>query len=379
MNPGTSGERPASPLIGGNEGRSTRSEEEVLDAIEERRRRPRRKLLDEQITLSHGAGGKSSHDLVEALFLRQLRNPLLEPLTDSAVISDGAGRLAFTTDSFVVRPLFFPGGDIGELAVNGTVNDLAMAGARPIALSAGFIVEEGLPVAELDRVVTSMAKAAEGAGVHVATGDTKVVERGKADGLYVNTSGVGAIEHELDLGPASIQAGDRVIVSGSIGDHGMAIMIARGELALEVDLESDTAPLNGLVEALLAATDGVRCLRDPTRGGLATVLAELALSAELGITIDEASLPIRPEVTGACEILGIDPLYVANEGKLVAIVAPEAEEDALAALRAHPLGAEAAVVAEIRPEPPGLVLLQTSFGGSRVVDMLAGDPLPRIC
>src|SRR5262245_8166286 len=376
---GPDGERPAAPFIGGGAGRSARTEEEVLDAIEERRRRPRRKVLDEQITLSHGAVGKSSHDLVEALFLRELRNPLLEPLGDSAVIGNGEGRFAFTTDSFVVRPLFFPGGDIGELAVNGTVNDLAMAGARPIALSSGFIVEEGMPVADLDRIVSSMARAAEAAGVQVATGDTKVVERGKADALYINTSGVGAIEHSLELGPGSIRAGDRVIVSGSLGDHGMAIMIARGELALEVELESDTAPLNGIVGDLLAATDGVRSLRDPTRGGLATVLAELALSAQLGITIDEASLPIRPEVNGACEILGIDPLYVANEGKLVAIVAPEAEEDALAALRSHPLGADAVTVAEIRPEPPGLVLLETSFGGSRVVDMLAGDPLPRIC
>jgi hydrogenase expression/formation protein HypE len=363
----------------GNGSRAGRSEEEVLDAIEERRRRPRRKVLDEQITLSHGAGGKSSHDLIEALFLRELRNPMLEPLTDSALIADRDGRLAFTTDSFVVRPLFFPGGDIGELAVNGTVNDLAMAGAQPIALSAAFIVEEGMPVADLDRIVASMARAAEAAGVQVATGDTKVVERGKADGLYINTSGVGTIEHELELGPGAIRAGDRVIVSGPIGDHGMAIMVARGELALEVDLESDTAPLNELVASLLAATDGIRCLRDPTRGGLATVLAELALSAQLGITIDEASLPIRPEVNGACEILGIDPLYVANEGKLVAIVAPESEDDALATLRAHPLGPGAVTVAEVLPEPPGLVLLETSFGGSRVVDMLAGDPLPRIC
>src|SRR5262249_28796979 len=366
-------------LMGGNGSPAGRSEEEVLDAIEERRRRPRRKILDEQITLSHGAGGKSSHDLVEALFLRQLRTPLLEPLGDSALIGIGEGRLAFTTDSFVVRPIFFPGGDIGELAVNGTVNDLAMAGARPIALSAGFIVEEGLPVADLDRIVASMARAAEAAGVQVATGDTKVVERGKADGVYINSSGVGTIEHQIELGPGAIRAGDRVIISGPIGDHGMAIMIARRELALEVELESDTAPLNGLVADLLAATDGVHCLRDPTRGGLATVLAELALSAQLGITIDETSLPIRPEVNGACEILGIDPLYVANEGKLVAIVAPEAEEDALAALRSNPFGADAVTVAEVRPDPPGLVLLETSFGGSRVVDMLAGDPLPRIC
>jgi hydrogenase expression/formation protein HypE len=363
-------------------GSPSRSEEEVLDAIEARRRRPRRKLLDEQITLSHGAGGKSSHDLIEALFLNELRNPLLEPLGDSALLpTDGDGRrLAFTTDSFVVRPLFFPGGDIGELAVNGTVNDLAMAGARPLALSAGFIIEEGLPVADLERIVASMGAAARAAGVEVATGDTKVVERGKADGLYINTAGVGVVERDLELSPASIEPGDRVLVSGPVGDHGMAIMVARGELALEVDLESDTAPLYELVVSLLdAAGEGVRWMRDPTRGGLATVLAELALAAELGISIDEAAVPIRPEVIGACEILGIDPLYVANEGKLVAVVAADAAEAALAALRAHPLGAEAAIVAEIIPEPPGLVLLETSFGGSRVVDMLAGDPLPRIC
>jgi hydrogenase expression/formation protein HypE len=361
---------------------AARSEEEVLEAIEARRRRPRRKILDEQITLSHGAGGKSSHDLIEALFLRELRNPMLEPLGDSALISttDGGPSLAFTTDSFVVRPLFFPGGDIGELAVNGTVNDLAMAGARPLALSAGFIIEEGLPVADLERIVSSMADAAGAAGVSVATGDTKVVERGKADGLYVNTSGVGVVEREMDLGPDRLQPGDQVIVSGPIGDHGMAVMIARGELELEVDLESDTAPLNEVADLLLdAAGDGTRCLRDPTRGGLATVLTELALASEVGVTIHEAALPVRPEVTGACEILGIDPLYVANEGKLVAVVSPDAADAALQTLRSHPLGAEAAIVAEVQPEPPGLVLLETSFGGSRVVDMLAGDPLPRIC
>jgi hydrogenase expression/formation protein HypE len=254
-----------------------------------------------------------------------------------------------------------------------------MSGARPIALSAGFIVEEGFAVADLERIATSMAAAAAAAGIPVATGDTKVVERGKADGLYVNTSGVGLVEHGLALGPASIEPGDRILVSGPIGDHGMAVMIARGELELEVELKSDTAPLHKLVATLLGATQGVHCLRDPTRGGLATVLAELALAAEVGITISEAELPIRPEVNGACEILGIDPLYVANEGKLAAVVAPEAAEAALEALRSHPLGADAAIVAEVAPEPPGLVLLETSFGGSRVVDMLAGDPLPRIC
>ncbi|MEO8091736.1 MAG: hydrogenase expression/formation protein HypE [bacterium] len=356
-----------------------RSEREVLDAIEARRRRPRRKVLDKLITLSHGAGGRASRDLIEGIFLRELRNPLLEPLGDSALLGAGAEQLAFTTDSFVVRPLFFPGGDIGELAVNGTINDLAMSGARALALSAGFIVEEGLPVADLERIAASMGAAAEAAGVPVATGDTKVVERGKADGLYVNTSGIGVIEHGLALGPAAIEPGDRVLVSGTIGDHGMAVMIARGELELEVELESDTAPLHQLVASLLEATDGVRCLRDPTRGGFATVLAELALAAEVGITISESELPIRPEVVGACEILGIDPTYVANEGKLIAVVSAEAAGDALTALRSHPLGRDAAVVAEVTPDPPGLVILETALGGSRVVDMLAGDPLPRIC
>jgi hydrogenase expression/formation protein HypE len=357
----------------------SRSEEEVLAAIEARRRKPRRKVLDERITLSHGAGGKASRDLVEGIFLRELRNPLLEPLGDSALVGTGKDQLAFTTDSFVVRPLFFPGGDIGELAINGTVNDLAMTGATPLAISAGFIVEEGLPVADLERIAASMARAAEVADVPVAAGDTKVVERGKADGLYVNTSGVGVVEHEHILGPRAIRPGDLVIVSGTIGDHGMAVMIARGELELEVELKSDTAPLNGMVKSLLDDVLGVRCLRDPTRGGVATVLAELALTAEVGITIHESELPIRPEVTGACEILGIDPIYVANEGKLIAVVAPDSANAALAAIRSHPLGREAAIIAEITPDPPGLVVLETAFGGSRVVDMLAGDPLPRIC
>jgi hydrogenase expression/formation protein HypE len=358
-----------------------RDEQEVLDAIERRRRRPVRRLLDEHVTLAHGAGGKSSHALIEALFLPELGNPVLEPLADSALLEpNGAGRrLAFSTDSYVVRPLFFPGGDIGELAVNGTVNDLAMSGARPVYLSAGFIVEEGFPTEQLRRIAASMGRAAREAGVAVATGDTKVVERGKADGVYVNTAGVGVLERSVELSATSIRPGDHVLVSGTLGDHGMAIMIARGELELEVDLESDTAPLGSLVDALLDGTDGVRVLRDPTRGGLATVLAELALSAEVGIAVDERALPVRPEVNGACEILGLDPLYVANEGKLVAVVAPEAAEAALAALRGHPSGADAALIGEVRGEPPGLVLLETAFGGSRVVDMLAGDPLPRIC
>jgi len=357
-----------------------RTEEEVLAAIERRRRRGHVKLMDAHITLSHGAGGKSSHTLIETLFLRELANPLLAPLADQAVLpATGDARLAFTTDASVVAPLFFPGGDIGELAVNGTVNDLAMAGARPRYLSVSFILEEGLPTADLQRVARSLAAAARAADVVVATGDTKVVERGKADGLYIATAGIGTVEHSLELSPARIRPGDRVLLSGTIGDHGMAIMVARGGLALEVDLESDTAPLHELVALLLAATDDVRCLRDPTRGGVATVLNELALAAEVGIVIDELTVPVRPEVTGACEILGIDPLYVANEGKLLAVVAPEAEQAALTALRSHPLGTSAAVIGEVREEPPGMVVLDTAFGGTRVVDMLAGDPLPRIC
>ena len=358
----------------------TRTEEDVLAAIERRRRRAPFKLLDERVTLSHGAGGKASRALTEAVFLRQLDNPLLAPLSDHALLEPAPGvRAAFSTDAFVVRPIFFPGGDIGELAVNGTVNDLAMAGARPRWLSASFILEEGLAIEDLQRVVASMARAARAADVMVVAGDTKVVERGKADGLYISTSGVGLIEHDLELVPEAMRPGDRVIVSGAIGDHGMAIMVARGGLELEADLRSDTAPLHGLVQALLEAAPGVRCLRDATRGGVATVLCELALTAELGVSVDEESLPVRPEVAGACEILGIDPLYVANEGKLVAVVAPEDEEAALAALRAHPYGTAAVTIGEVRADPPGMVVLETAFGGTRVVDMLAGDPLPRIC
>ncbi|HYF26974.1 MAG TPA: hydrogenase expression/formation protein HypE, partial [Baekduia sp.] len=358
----------------------SRTEEEVLAQIERRRRRGRHKLLDTHITLAHGAGGTSSHALISAVFEPAVRNEALAPLADAAVLAaTGDARLAFTTDASVVRPLVFPGGDIAELAVNGTVNDLAMLGARPLALSAAWVLEEGFPVADLERLAASMGEAARAAGVPLVTGDTKVVERGKADGAYIVTTGVGAIAPGVDLGAQHIRPGDRVLVSGPLGDHGMAIMVARGELDLETDLASDTAPLHELVAALLAAGGGVRCLRDPTRGGLATVLNELAMAAEVGVVLDEAAVPVRPEVNGACEILGIDPLYVACEGKLVAVVAPEAVDAALAALRAHPLGAQAAVVGEVREEPPGMVLLDTAFGGSRVVDMLAGDPLPRIC
>jgi len=337
------------------------------------------KLRDEVVTLAHGAGGKATRALVEGLFASELANPLLAPLGDSALLEVNGARLAFTTDSYVVRPLFFPGGDIGELAVNGTVNDLAVIGARPLVLSAGFVIEEGFAVDDLRRIARSMAVAARSAGVVVATGDTKVVERGNADGVFVNTAGIGVVPAGVDLSPARVRPGDRVLVSGTLGDHGMAVMISRGELQLEVDLASDTAPVHDLAAALLDLGDALRFMRDPTRGGLATALNELAAASGLAVVLDEAALPVRPEVTGACEILGIDPLYVANEGKLLAVVAPEAAEAALAALRSVPLGAEAAVVGTVRNEPAGLVLLDTALGGSRIVDMLVGDPLPRIC
>ena len=353
-------------------------EQQVLERIDKARRR-KPKIKEERITLAHGAGGKATHTLIEALFLDAFRNPLLEELGDQAVFTAGGARLAFTTDSFVVSPLFFPGGDIGELAVNGTVNDLAMSGARPLHLSAGFILEEGFPVEDLRRIASSMARAAEAAGVEVVTGDTKVVQRGKADGCYINTSGVGIVEHGLTLGPGQVRPGDAVLVSGPIGDHGITIMLARGELDIETDLTSDTAALNGQVERLLAATGGVRCMRDATRGGVATILNEVAQAAGVAVVIDENAIPVRPEVRGASEILGIDPLYVASEGRFVAFVDADGADAALEALRAHPLGAHAAIIGHVREEPPTLVLLKTEFGGTRIVDVLIGDPLPRIC
>jgi hydrogenase expression/formation protein HypE len=353
-------------------------EEQVLARIEKARAR-KAKLKEERITLSHGSGGKATQTLIEAVFLEAFANPLLAPLEDGAVLPANGGRLAFTTDSFVVSPLFFPGGDIGDLAVNGTVNDLAVSGARPLWLSAGFILEEGFPVADLERIVGSMAAAAERAGVQVVTGDTKVVQRGKADGCYVNTAGVGVIERPIELGVAKARPGDAVIVSGPIGEHGITVMLARGELDIESEVESDTAPLNGLVERLLDAAPGVRGLRDATRGGVATICNEVARAAGVAVVVDEEAVPVRPDVRGACELLGIDPLYVACEGRLVAIVAGDQVDAAVGALRSHPLGQDAAVIGRVRDDPPGLVLLKTSFGGTRIVDLLVGDPLPRIC
>ena len=354
-------------------------EEQVLERIARARaRKPR--IREERITLSHGAGGKATHTLIEAVFLDAFRNPLLEPLEDGATLTTAAGRLAFTTDSFVVSPLFFPGGDIGDLAVNGTVNDLAMCGARPLYLSCGFILEEGFPVADLQRIVASMAAAATRAGVQIVTGDTKVVERGKADGCYITTAGVGLLDRPATLSAAAAQPGDVVLVSGPIGDHGITVMLARGELDIEADIVSDTAPLHELTAALLdAVPDGVRLLRDATRGGVATICNEVAVASQVAVVLDERAVPVRPEVNGASELLGIDPLYVACEGRLVAVVAADRADAALAALRSLPVGAGAARIGTVRDDPPGLVLLRTSFGGTRIVDLLVGDPLPRIC
>jgi hydrogenase expression/formation protein HypE len=358
-------------------------EEMVLDRID-RARRARPRVKEERITMSHGAGGKATQTLIEAIFLDAFRNPLLEPLEDAAHLQVNGTRIALTTDSYVVSPLFFPGGDIGDLAVNGTVNDLAVSGATPLSLSAAFILEEGFPIAELTRIVASMQAAAQRAGVAIVTGDTKVVERGKADGCYINTAGVGAVERDVALGVATARPGDAILVSGPIGDHGVTIMLARGELDIEADVTSDTAPLNGLVADLLsqvpaAGGGGVRALRDATRGGVATILNEIARAAGVGILVTEEDIPVRDEVRGASELLGIDPMYVACEGRLVAVVDGQDADRALGALRAHPLGEQAAIIGRVTAEPPGIVQLKTAFGGTRIVDMLVGDPLPRIC
>lgn len=331
------------------------------------------------------------HELVEGLFLEYLGNPLLNMLEDQAIFDvaqangHAGARLAFTTDSYVVEPIFFPGGDIGKLAVNGTVNDLAMSGARPLYLSAGFILEEGFPIDDLKRILASMRAAAEQANVQIVTGDTKVVQKGSADRVFINTSGIGVIESAVRVSASRAAIGDKVIVSGSIGDHGTTIMVARGELDLETDIESDTAPLNQLVTEMLeeakriGSVDAIHCLRDPTRGGVATTLNEMALASEVHIRIFEGQIPVRDEVHGACEILGLDPLYVANEGKLIAIVAGEVAESLVTRMRAHPLGRDACVMGEVLTEPAGIVSMVTGFGGTRIVDMLFGDQLPRIC
>ncbi len=342
------------------------------------------RLRADTITLAHGAGGKAMRDLIDDLFVDGFDSAALADLEDQArlrieALAEPGARLAFTTDSYVVDPLFFPGGDIGALAVNGTVNDLAVGGARPLYLSCGMILEEGLPVATLRRVVASMKAAADAAGVAIVTGDTKVVPRGSADKLFINTAGVGVVPPGRDPSAANARPGDVILINGFVGDHGAAIVDARGELALENSIESDCQALNGLVEALFAVCPEVRCLRDATRGGVASVLNEFATASGTAMRIEERALPVREEVRGVCEILGLDPLYLANEGKLVAVVPPEAADAALSALRSHPAGREAAIIGEVRDSPAGTVVLVTAFGGERVVDMLVGEQLPRIC
>jgi hydrogenase expression/formation protein HypE len=358
---------------------SDRREQQILETLEQTRRRSPT-FGAPRLDMSHGAGGKATHKLIEGLLLPALTNPALAPLGDAALVPCGDVRLAFTTDAFVVRPLAFPGGSIGELAVNGTVNDLAVSGATPLALAAALIIEEGLDTDVLRREVDAMAAAARHAGVVIATGDTKVVERGKGDEIYIITTGIGLADPALSLSATAVRPGDKIICSGTLGDHGVAILIARGNLDLEAEARSDTRPLTPLVAALKeAAGSDLRFMRDPTRGGVGTVLNELARDSGYGVAIWEERLPIREVVIGACEILGIDPLYVANEGKLLAVVAPEAADAALAALRAVESGEDAAIIGEIREEPARMVLMHTQFGGTRMIDMLVGDPLPRIC
>jgi len=369
---------------------SLRGQDERRDEVSERERKvlgiietargKQAKFRDDHITMAHGAGGKATQGLIEGLLVPALSAGSLDELADAGTVNASGMRLAMTTDSFVVKPLRFPGGSIGELAVNGTVNDLAVAGARPLALTLSLILEEGLAAEELRAEVEAIATAARAADVEVVAGDTKVVERGHADGMYICTTGLGVQDPRAQLSPRALRPGDRILLSGSIGEHGTAIMLARGEFDLGADVESDTQPLWPAVEALLdAAGPELRCLRDATRGGVASVLNELARASQVAILIREAAVPVSPVVAGAAEILGIDPMHVANEGKFVAVVAPEAAEDALAALRRAPGGAQAAEIGEVKTEPPGMVLLETAFGGRRVMDMLVGDPLPRIC
>jgi hydrogenase expression/formation protein HypE len=334
--------------------------------------------LEDRILLAHGSGGRLAHELVETAFVKALANPLLARLDDAAVFDLG-GRLAFTTDSYVVSPLFFPGGDIGKLAVCGTVNDLAMTGAKPLYLSLSFIIEEGLSRQDLARVVASIRRVAREAGVEIITGDTKVVNRGSADGLFINTAGIGIIAEGIDISGSNARPGDRVILSGTIGDHGIAVLSQREGLSFATRLESDCAPLGKLVADMLAVSRNIRCLRDPTRGGLATTLNELAAQSKVGIRIEEDKVPVREEVLAAGEMLGLDPLYIANEGKLVAIVPPEDADVILEAVRANKYGKEAAIIGEVTGEHPGRVVMKTSLGTTRIVDMLVGDPLPRIC
>ena len=332
--------------------------------------------MDEIISLDYGSGGKNTARLIEKLIVPRLDNPALRELGDGAIV-DGGEKLVFSTDSFVVSPLFFPGGDIGKLSVCGTVNDLSMCGAEPKFLSCSFIIEEGFPLAQLERIVESMAAQCEKAGVQIVTGDTKVVEKGRGDGIYINTAGIGVLRHP-GLSPGNIRPGDKVLVSGFVGDHGTAVMLARNQM-MQGEIASDCAALNGLTEAILTAAPGVRVLRDPTRGGVATTLNEFVEGTALGIELEEARIPVRPQVQAACDMLGLDPLYCANEGKLLAVAAPENADAVLAAMRGHELGAHAAVIGEVTERYPGKLTLRTAFGGSRVLQKLSGAQLPRIC
>jgi hydrogenase expression/formation protein HypE len=332
-----------------------------------------------RVELGHGSGGRATAQLIAELFSAAFDNDWLRRLDDQAAFEPPPGRLVLTTDSFVVSPLFFPGGDIGCLAVHGTVNDIAMAGARPLYLSASFILEEGFPLADLQRIVHSMAEAARPAGVTIVTGDTKVVERGKGDGVFITTTGVGSVPPNVNIGADRARPGDSIILSGSIGDHGVAILSRREHLRFETELRSDTAALHELVAAMIAVAPDIHCLRDPTRGGLAAVLNEWARQSQVGMLIRERDIPVRPEVNAACEFLGLDPLYIANEGKLVAVCPPEYAADVVAVMRRHPLGKDAAVIGEVRADAHCFVEMETAFGGNRLVDWLSSDPLPRIC
>lgn len=332
-----------------------------------------------QVLMAHGGGGTLSQQIIKAMIEPQFANELLAPLHDGAIFTIGGTKLAFSTDSYVVSPIVFPGGDIGELAVNGTVNDLAMCGARPLYLSAAFVIEEGFAMNDLWRVILSMKNAADKAGVSLVTGDTKVVDRGKGDQIYINTSGVGVIRDGIKVGSQGAQVGDVVILSGEIAVHGIAIMSVREGLQFDSPVVSDTAPLNGLVESMLEVCPEIHVLRDPTRGGVASALNEIADSSRVGVNIVQDSIPLSEPVRGACEILGLDPLYVANEGKLIAFVPQRDAQNVLACLKRHPLGAQACIIGEVVADHPGIVLMRTTIGGSRVVDMLSGEQLPRIC
>ncbi|MCK9532247.1 MAG: hydrogenase expression/formation protein HypE [Gammaproteobacteria bacterium] len=331
------------------------------------------------VDMSHGSGGRAASQLIEELFVRHFDNELLGQRNDQAAFDVGAGRMVMSVDAHVISPIFFPGGDIGSLAVHGTVNDVAMSGARPLYLSAAFILEEGYPLADLDRIVASMARAAREAGVAIVTGDTKVVERGKGDGVFITTTGVGIVPEGIHISGDRARPGDAILVSGTLGDHGVAIMSSRENLQFETTIQSDSAPLNTLVADMVAAVPDIHCMRDPTRGGLASTLNELAQQSGVGMMLRESAIPIREEVAAACELLGLDPLYLANEGKLIAICPQGKAERLLDTMRAHPLGANSAIIGQVIEDSYALVQMETRFGGSRVVDWLAGDPLPRIC